>query len=161
AQRGLLTAADRFNYYLVTGMSEPIDNRAFLVDRPWATSTDMVRCAAVELCSREIHRARVPGDIAEVGVGEGGTASLLNRHFPDRARLVFDTFTCVAPRDLARNEELGLGGAPYLLSPMSGDQVLGRLPRPDKAELHPGMVPRVGRWTRTPTIRPRPHRRRS
>jgi O-methyltransferase len=141
AQHGLLATADRFNYYLVTGMSEPIDNRAFLVDRPWATSTDMVRCAVLELCSREIRRAGVPGDIAEVGVGEGGTASLLNRHFPDRQLLLFDTFTGFDARDLARNEALGLGGAPYPLSPMSGETVLGRLPRPDRAELHPGWFP--------------------
>jgi O-methyltransferase len=141
AQHGLLATADRFNYYLVTGMSEPIDNRAFLVDRPWATSTDMVRCAVLELCSTEIRRAGVPGDIAEVGVGEGGTASLLNRHFPDRQLLLFDTFTGFDARDLARNEALGLGGAPYPLSPMSGETVLGRLPRHDRAELHPGWFP--------------------
>jgi hypothetical protein len=141
AQHGLQAVADRFNYYLVTGMSEPIDNRAFLVDRPWATSTDMVRCTVLELCSRELHRAGVPGDIAEVGVGEGGTASLLNRHFPDRRLLLFDTFTGFDARDLERNEALGLGGAPYPLSPMSGETVLGRLPRPDRAELHPGWFP--------------------
>jgi O-methyltransferase len=141
AQRGLLAAADRFNYYLVTGMLEPIDNRALLVDRPWATSTDMVRCAVLELCSREIHRAGVPGDVAEVGVGEGGTASLLNHHFPDRTLLLFDTFTGFDARDVEHNKALGLGGAPYLLSPMSGEQVVGRLPRPDRVELHPGWFP--------------------
>jgi hypothetical protein len=119
AQHGLLLAADRFNHYLVTGMSEPIEHRAFLVDRPWSTSTDMVRCAVLELCSREIHRAGVP----------------------DRKLLLFDTFTGFDARDLARNEALGLGGAPYPLSPMSGETVLARLPRPDRAELHPGWFP--------------------
>lgn len=141
AQHGLLAAADRFNYYLVSGMSGPIDNRAFLVDRPWNISTNMVRCAVLELCSGEIHRAGVPGDIAEVGVGEGGTASLLNHHFPDRRLLLFDTFTGFDARDLERNHALGLGGAPYPLAPMSGEAVLGRLPRPDRAELHPGWFP--------------------
>jgi hypothetical protein len=76
----------------------------------------MVRCAFLELCSREIHRIGVPGDIAEVGVGEGGTAFLLNHHFADRKLLLFDTFTGFDARDLTRNEELGLGGAPYSLS---------------------------------------------
>jgi O-methyltransferase len=141
AQHGLVAAAERLNYYLVTGMSEPIDNRAFLVDRPWSTSTDMVRCGVLELCSREIHRTAVPGDIAEVGVGEGGTAWLLNHYFPDRQLLLFDTFTGFDARDLAREQALGLGGAPYPLSPMSGETVLGRLPRPHRAELRPGWFP--------------------
>jgi O-methyltransferase len=141
AQRGLLATADRLNHYVVTGMSTPIDNRAFLVGRPWKTSTNMVRCAFLELCSREIRRTGVPGDVAEVGVGEGGTAVLLNHHFPDRKLLLFDTFTGFDARDLARNEALGLGAAPYSLSPSSGEQVLGALPRPDKAELHPGWFP--------------------
>ncbi|HEU4397052.1 MAG TPA: hypothetical protein VFU54_04325 [Actinomycetota bacterium] len=72
AQHGLLVAADRFNHYLVTGISEPIDNRAFLIDRPWRTSTDMVRCTVLELCSRELHRAGVTGDIARSASGREG-----------------------------------------------------------------------------------------
>jgi hypothetical protein len=133
AQRGLLTTANRLNYYVVTGMTRPIDNRVFLVDRPWRTSTNMVRCALLELCSREIHRIGVPEDIAEVGVGEGGTASLLNHHFADRNLLLFDTFTGFDARDLSRNEEQGLGGGPYSLSPASAERVLERLPRPEKS----------------------------
>jgi O-methyltransferase len=141
AQRGLLRAANRFNYYLVTGMTRPIDNRAFLVDRPWRTSSNMVRGAFLELCSREIHRVGVPGDIAEVGVGEGGTALLLNHHFADRKLLLFDTFTGFDARDLTRNEELGLGGAPYPLSRSPAERVVEALPRPENVELHPGWFP--------------------
>jgi hypothetical protein len=104
--------ANRLNCYFVTGMTKPIDNRIFLIDKPWRTSTNMVRCAFLELCSREIYRMMVPGEFAEVGVGEGGTASLLNHHFADRKLLLFDTFTGFDSRDLARNDDLGLGGAP-------------------------------------------------
>jgi hypothetical protein len=64
--------ANRLNCYFVTGMTKPIDNRIFLIDKPWRTSTNMVRCAFLELCSREIYRMMVPGEFAEVGVGEGG-----------------------------------------------------------------------------------------
>jgi O-methyltransferase len=141
AQRGLLTTANRLNYYVVTGMTRPVDNRVFLVDRPWRTSSNMVRCAFLELCSREIHRIGVPGDIAEVGVGEGGTAFLLNHHFSDRKLLLFDTFTGFDARDLTRNEELGLGGVPYSLSPSSAERVVETLPRPENVELHPGWFP--------------------
>jgi O-methyltransferase len=140
-QRGLLTLANRWNYYFVTGMTKPIDNRTFLVDKPWRTSTNMVRCAFLELCSREIYRMKVPGDIAEVGVGEGGTASLLNHHFADRKLLLFDTFTGFDTRDLARNDDLGLGGAPYALPPLSAERVLDILPRPDNVELYAGWFP--------------------
>jgi O-methyltransferase len=141
AQRGLLVTADRLNYYLVGGMTRPIDNRSFLVDTPWRTSTNMVRCAVLELCSREIHRFGVPGDIAEVGVGEGGTASVLNHHFADRKLLLFDTFTGFDARDLAGNRELGLEGAPYPLTPMPAERVLAALARPEQAEVHPGWFP--------------------
>jgi O-methyltransferase len=140
-QRGLLMTANRFNYYCVTGMTKPVDNRAFLIDKPWRTSANMVRCAFLELCSREIYRMGVAGDIAEVGVGEGGTASLLNHHFADRKLLLFDTFTGFDTRDLARNEDLGLGSAPYSLPPLSSERVLEILPRPERAEVYPGWFP--------------------
>jgi O-methyltransferase len=141
AQRGLLLGADRLNIYLVGGMTTPINHRDFLVGTPWRTATNLVRCAFIELCAREIHRAGVPGDIAEVGVGEGGSASLLNRHFPDRKLLLFDTFSGFDARDLSRNQELGLGGAPYALSPSSAERVLDALPNPEQAEVRPGWFP--------------------
>jgi O-methyltransferase len=140
-QRGLVLGADRLDYYPVNGMTTPIDHRGFLVDTPWRTATNLVRCAFIELCSREVHRNGVQGDIAEVGVGEGGTASLLNRHFADRKLLLFDTFKGFDARDLSRNQELGLGGDPYPLSPSSAERVLDALPRPEQAEVRPGWFP--------------------
>ncbi len=44
-------------------------------------------------------------------------------------------------RDLTRNEELGLGGAPYSLSRSSAERVAAALPRPGNVELHPGWSP--------------------
>jgi O-methyltransferase len=140
-QRLLLTMARSRNYFLVTGMTVPIDSQAFMENTPWRVTTNMVRYAFLELCSRELQRLGIAGDIAEVGVGEGSTAAILNRHFAGRKLLLFDTFAGFDDRDLARNEELGYGGAPYGLPPLDAERTLARLPNRAVAEVYPGWFP--------------------
>jgi O-methyltransferase len=140
-RRGLLVMHEHYNYFLVRGMTVPLEARVFLEAPRWTVMTNMVRYAFLELCSREIHRSGVQSDVAEVGVGEGFTAAALNHYFSDRRLLLFDTFSGFAADDLVRNKELGFGDAPYRNPEINVDLVLGRLPNPDQVEVYPGRFP--------------------
>jgi hypothetical protein len=86
-QRILLVVADRWNYFLVRGMYHPnsrFDHRAFLGGSDWGKSRDMVRFATVDLLRREIAEWGVDGAVAELGVGVGTFAAMLNHYFPER-----------------------------------------------------------------------------
>ena len=131
-ERVLLLVADRWNYFLVRGMFHPdsrFDHRAFLDSSNWAKSRDMVRFATVDLLRREITGWRVEGAVAELGVGGGTFAVMLNRYFPDRRIYLFDTFAGFDARDLAVESARGGPGVPYGFLPDSGTHALIVKPR--------------------------------
>ena len=140
-QRTLLVVADRWNYFLVRGMYHPnsrFNHRAFLGGSDWGKSRDMVRFATVDLLRREIAEWGVDGAVAELGVGVGTFAAMLNHYFPERTIYLFDTFAGFDARDLAAETTRGRPGVPYGVTEVAVEEVRSRLPYPEKAEFRVG-----------------------
>jgi O-methyltransferase len=140
----LLLVADRWNYFLVRGMYHPdsrFDHRAFLGGSDWGKSRDMVRFATVDLLRREIADWGVDGAVAELGVGVGTFAAMLNHYFPERTIYLFDTFAGFDARDLAAETARGRPGVPYGVTEVTVEEVRSRLPYPEKAEFRVGWFP--------------------
>jgi hypothetical protein len=53
---------------------------------------DYVRYSSLELVAREIYENKISGNVAELGVYQGGFAQYINQIFPDRKLYLFDTF---------------------------------------------------------------------
>jgi len=53
---------------------------------------DYVRVRTLGLVANTIYENNIYGDVAEVGVFRGSFAERINREFPDRALLLYDTF---------------------------------------------------------------------
>jgi O-methyltransferase len=143
-QRILLVVADRWNYFLVRGMYHPnsrFDHRAFLGGSDWGKSRDMVRFATVDLLRREIAERGVDGAVAELGVGVGTFAAMLNHYFPERTIYLFDTFEGFDARDLAAEVARGRPGVPYGVTQVTVEGVRSRLPHPERAEFRVGWFP--------------------
>ena len=143
-ERVLLLVADRWNYFLVRGMFHPdsrFDHHAFLDGSNWAKSRDMVRFATVDLLRREVTRWGVDGAVAELGVGVGTFAAMLNHYFPDRRIYLFDTFAGFDARDLDADAARGRAGAPYGVTEVTAEEVRTRLPHPENAEFRVGWFP--------------------
>jgi hypothetical protein len=77
------------------------DHHAFVDSSNWAASRDMVRIANVDLLRREITGWGVAGAVAELGVGVGTFAVMINRYFADRRIYLFDTYVGFDASDLA------------------------------------------------------------
>jgi O-methyltransferase len=143
-ERVLLLVADRWDYFLVRGMFHPdsrFDHHVFLDGLNWAKSRDMVRFATVDLLRREITGWGVDGAVAELGVGVGTFAVMLNRYFPDRRIFLFDTFAGFDARDLAAEAARGRPGVPYGVTEVTAEEVRSRLPHPENAEFRVGWFP--------------------
>lgn len=69
-----------------------------------------IRYAVIRLIAREIESRGVSGNLAELGVYQGETASELNRLFPERELFLFDTFTGFDERDLQVEREVAATG---------------------------------------------------
>ena len=140
--------ARRANLHPAIGMFSPyrpLRTEVYLHGTPRRTKVDVVRYGVLELLCRRIQECGVPGDVAEVGVGDGWWARAVNTHLPDRRLYLFDTFAGFDERDIEAEAEVGLPtAAPYeLTSVASPETVLERLPGPDRA------VARVGRFPET------------
>jgi O-methyltransferase len=140
----LRKVADQWNYFLVRGMYHPdsrFDHRAFSDTANWGKSRDLVKYATVDLLRREIVDWGVEGAVAELGVGFGTLAVMLNHYFPDRTLYMFDTFTGFDARDLAVEADRGRAGAPYDVSNVTCEEVRLRLPHPENAQFRIGWFP--------------------
>ena len=58
---------------------------------PSASQADL-RVAALRGCAKEIHRRKIKGNTAELGVFRGDFSKLINEEFSDRKLYLFDTF---------------------------------------------------------------------
>lgn len=101
-----------------------------------------LRLAAMRLLAAEIGRREIPGEVAELGVYQGRFAAEMNRLFPERRCFLFDTFEGFAEEDVATDIAVsGSGAKPGDFSDTSVEQVLSRLPHPEKAVVCPGRFP--------------------
>lgn len=70
-------------------------------------SNDWCRYSTFRLVAEEIKRKNLSGEMAELGVYQGNTASYLNRLFPEKILYLFDTFEGFSESDV--NKESGGG----------------------------------------------------
>lgn len=100
-----------------------------------------LRLASIRLIAGEIRRRSVPGAIAELGVFRGKLAAEMNRLFPDREILLFDTFEGFDAEDLEKEAESGKKAWHPDFSETSEELVRQRLPYPEKAVFIKGRFP--------------------
>lgn len=105
------------------------------------TENDYVRYQTLRLLSRQI--LELPGAVAELGVYRGTFAGELNRLFPDRTLYLFDSFQGFAPAeaDLEKRAENCGDGFLTAHKNTTPEQVLSRLPHPEKAVIKQGYFP--------------------
>ncbi|MCI8505948.1 MAG: hypothetical protein HFI67_07140 [Lachnospiraceae bacterium] len=102
-----------------------------------------LRLAQIRLMAQEINAANLPGAVAELGVYQGALAAELNCLFPDRTLYLFDTFTGFPPADVETERRLAshTRASAKDFSDTSQEQVLARLPHPEKAVFCKGRFP--------------------
>ncbi len=101
-----------------------------------------LRLSAMRLLAEEIRRREIPGEVAELGVYQGRFAAEMNRLFPERCCFLFDTFEGFAEEDVAT--DIALSGSRAKVGDFSDtslEQVLSRLPHPEKAVVCAGRFP--------------------
>jgi len=97
-----------------------------------------IRLSALRLIAEQIHRNKVEGVVAELGVYRGEFAAEINRLFSLRPLYLFDTFAGFDERDLMAEE--GAAGRRDF-SDTSEELVRNALPFPEKAVFVKGYFP--------------------
>jgi len=101
-----------------------------------------LRLAALRLIAEEIGRREIPGEVAELGVYQGRFAAEMNRLLPGKQCFLFDTFEGFTEAEVAA--DLAISGSRAKAGDFgdtSLEQVLGRLPHPEKAVVCAGHFP--------------------
>lgn len=117
----------------------------------WKDKRDYVRYRTIELLLFKIDKEKILGDVAEVGVYLGATASLINKILPDRTLFLYDTFSGFDTRDLdieLKNNDVSTeildildncDASKCIQNPE--DYVINNLPSPNAAVLRKGYFP--------------------
>jgi O-methyltransferase len=101
-----------------------------------------LRLSSVRMLAEEIRKGAIEGAIAELGVYQGELAVELNRLFPDRRIVLFDTFEGFAASDIEKEEAYANETHRHRdFSNTSVELVRGRLPHPETAEFIAGFFP--------------------
>lgn len=105
-------------------------------------ATDFVRRQSFRLAAEQINRLGIPGSIAELGVYQGEQAALLNRLFPSRALLLFDTFQGFFEKDLSAEQNSGFSNAVLGdFQDTSTKLVLAKMETRENVIIHQGFFP--------------------
>ena len=104
-----------------------------------------LRLAAMRMLAQQIKDRVVAGTVAELGVYQGEFAAEINRVFPAREMILFDTFEGFDDRDLKVESEIACGGrnvnAFGKFSDTSVKLVLGKMPYPEQVFVTKGRFP--------------------
>lgn len=103
---------------------------------------DYVRRSTLELMASEIYSKNLSGNVAELGVYQGGFARILNEVFSDRLLYLFDTFEGFDQKDI--EEELlhdYSKSSTRTFSNTSADAVLQSMPHPENCIIKKGYFP--------------------
>lgn len=102
-----------------------------------------LRLACLRLLAKEIHTRKLPGAVAELGVYKGAFAAEINRLFPERTLYLFDTFEGFSQTDIDIERTLSshTRAAAGDFGDTGMEQVLSRLPHPERAVLCKGYFP--------------------
>lgn len=116
-------------------------NRKRQIDRNYM---DYIRIASLELIADEINAKNLTGAVAELGVYKGKFARYINTYFPERALFLFDTFEGFNSKDSKVELESNFSDAKQDFSNTSVNEVLSRMPYPDKCIVKKGYFPQTG-----------------
>lgn len=97
-----------------------------------------IRGAVFDLLADRVEK--LPGDLAELGVYRGEFAARINGRFPERTLYLFDTFEGFDSRDMSAEADYSKA-VPGDFSDTSVEEVLSRLPMPEKAVIRKGYFP--------------------
>ncbi|WP_251493084.1 TylF/MycF/NovP-related O-methyltransferase [Otoolea muris] len=101
------------------------------------------RFGSLVLASREIHRDKIPGNIAEAGVYKGDFAKWMNVLFPDRKLYLFDSFEGFQEGQVAghRDNVAQTDEWIHMLKDTSVDLVMGKMAYRGQVIVKKGFVP--------------------
>ncbi len=102
---------------------------------------DYVRLASLELAADEINSSNLQGEVAELGVYKGKFARYINQYFPQRKLYLFDTFEGFDKTDVKAEVENNFSSGEQDFSNTSVEEVLKRMPFPDKCIVKKGYFP--------------------
>jgi O-methyltransferase len=102
---------------------------------------DYIRLATLELVSHEIHKKKLEGSVAELGVYKGKFARYINQYFPDRLLYLFDTFQGFDKRDIDREANNNFSAGDQDFSDTSIESVLKLMPYPKNCKIVKGFFP--------------------
>jgi O-methyltransferase len=102
---------------------------------------DYIRLSTLELLSHEILTNNIPGSLAELGVFKGKFARYINLYFPERSLYLFDTFEGFDKRDKQTEQANNYSTAAQDFSGTSVQEVLDKMPFPDKCIVKKGYFP--------------------
>jgi O-methyltransferase len=113
------------------------------------TKSDIVRYETLKLTAQEIHRKKVQGCVAELGVYKGDFSKEINALFPDRKLFLFDTFAGFDKRDVKTEGENYCKKYIYLnegyFTNSSIELVLKRMKHRDKCIIKKGWFPETAK----------------
>ncbi len=135
----IIIANGRYEKVLTEQLNEmKIDNNKIMTFLPnykgiiWKDS----RWAMIKNCVHQIKERKIKGNIAELGVYRGDTASYLNYMLPTKKIYLFDTFEGFSDKDTCVKQELS-----GLFKETSIDIVLNKMTTPDNAIIKKGWFP--------------------
>lgn len=123
-------------YRIVYNMSNLPDGKKLEID-----NYDFVRLAILKLLSYEIYSDDKKGNVAELGVYQGGFARYINEYFPDRKLYLFDTFEGFCDKDIALEKNNGYSDANQDFTDTSAEMVLNKMPFPSQCIVRKGYFP--------------------
>ncbi|MDR3328659.1 MAG: TylF/MycF family methyltransferase [Prevotellaceae bacterium] len=108
---------------------------------------DTMRLAILCLCSDEIKRKALSGNVAELGVYRGEFASKINQLFPDKMLYLFDTFEGFDDKDIVIESQNNFSSATdngkEKFSNTNIDLVLKAMKYPQKCIVKQGFFPKT------------------
>ena len=90
----------RWNFYFIRSLLYDPKDRILLKE-----NLDFVRHKILELCSAEIDKNKVSGDVAELGVYKGDFAKEINEVFPNKTFFLFDTFSGFDKKEMEKDQQ--------------------------------------------------------
>lgn len=139
--------------FAAPGTQEPIVREGFVLTRvtrfPLSrprldfseTPYDYVRIGSLQAVAARMLAVEVPGSVAEIGVFRGDFARHISAAFPDRTFYLFDTFDGFPDADMELDKRLAHRPFEQDFSGTSVEEVLARLPHPERCVVRKGYFP--------------------
>ena len=107
----------------------------------FVSESEYIRSSTLELISNEIYDKNIAGNVAELGVYQGGFAKIINVAFPDKKLYLFDTFEGFDKRDTKTELENNYSTADQDFSKTSIELVLSKMQYKENCIVKKGFFP--------------------